>query len=55
MSRHRRNASTHFLTNVSSSIRGVMKPAGYENDQGILSTQYLKDPKDPDWKNDPGF
>jgi branched-chain amino acid transport system substrate-binding protein len=42
----------HFLTNVSGSIGGVMKPAGYENDQGILSTAYLKDPKDPEWKND---
>ena len=45
-------APTHFLTNVSGSIGGVMKPAGYENDQGILSTAYLKDPKDPEWKND---
>ena len=42
----------HFLTNVAGSIGGVMKPAGYENDQGILSTAYLKDPKDPEWKND---
>ena len=45
-------APIHFLTNVSGSIGGVMKPAGYENDQGILSTAYLKDPKDPEWKND---
>jgi len=44
-----------FLTNVSASIGGVMKPAGYENDQGILSTAYLKDPKDPEWKNDPAM
>ena len=42
----------HFLTNVSGSIGGVMKPAGYANDQGILSTAYLKDPGDPEWKND---
>jgi branched-chain amino acid transport system substrate-binding protein len=41
-----------FLTNVSVSVGGVMKPAGYENDQGILSAAYLKDPKDPQWKND---
>ncbi len=27
----------HFLTNVSGSIGSVMKPAGYDNDQGILS------------------
>ena len=45
----------HFLTNVSVSIGGVMKPAGFENDQGILSTAYLKEPKDPDWKNDPAM
>ena len=42
-----------FLTNVSVSVGGVMKPAGYEFDQDILSTAYLKDPKDPEWKNDP--
>ena len=41
-----------FLTNVSGSIGGVIKPAGYENSQGILSTAYLKDPKDAEWKND---
>jgi branched-chain amino acid transport system substrate-binding protein len=45
----------HFLTNVSVSVGGVMKPAGYENDQGILSAAYLKDPKDPQWKNDPAM
>src|ERR1700726_966863 len=45
----------HFLTNVSGSIGGVMKPAGFENDQGILSTTYLKDPQDPLWKNDVGL
>lgn len=41
-----------FLTNVSASIGGVIKPAGYENSQAILSTAYLKDPKDAEWKND---
>jgi branched-chain amino acid transport system substrate-binding protein len=45
----------HFLTNVSGSIGGVLKPAGYENDQGILTTAYLKDPKDPLWKDDPAM
>ncbi len=44
-----------FLTNVSGSIGGVIKPAGYENAQGILSTAYLKDPKDAEWKNDPAM
>src|SRR5436309_5167896 len=45
----------HFLTNVSVSVGSVMKPAGYENSQGILSAAYLKDPKDPQWKDDAGL
>jgi branched-chain amino acid transport system substrate-binding protein len=44
-----------FVTNVSSSVGGVMKPAGYENDQGILSAAYMKDPKDTQWSNDPAM
>jgi ABC-type branched-subunit amino acid transport system substrate-binding protein len=44
-----------FITNVSVSVGSVMKPAGYENDQGILSAAYLKDPKDPQWKSDPAM
>ena len=34
----------HFLNSVSSSIGSVMKPAGFENGQGIISSNYLKDP-----------
>jgi ABC-type branched-subunit amino acid transport system substrate-binding protein len=45
----------HFLTNVSVSVGSVMKPAGYDNSQGILSAAYLKDPKDPKWKDDAGL
>src|ERR1043166_6800430 len=42
----------HFLNNVSISIGAVMKPAGFENGQGIISSIYLKDPTDPQWKDD---
>ena len=42
----------HFLNNVSSSIGSVIKPAGFENAQDIISSQYLKDPTDPQWKTD---
>ena len=42
----------HFLNNVSVSIGSVMKPAGFENGQGIISSIYLQDPTDPQWKND---
>ena len=45
----------HFLNSVSSSIGSVMKPAGFENAQGIISSNYLKDTSDPEWKNDPGM
>src|SRR5213596_1467912 len=45
----------HFLNNVSSSIGSVMKPAGFENAQDIISSQYFKDPTDAQWKNDAGM
>jgi len=45
----------HFLNNVSGSIGAVMKPAGFENGQGIISSAYLKDTSDPEWKNDAGM
>jgi branched-chain amino acid transport system substrate-binding protein len=45
----------HFLNNVSASIGSVIKPAGFENSQGIISSAYLKDPTDPQWKDDAGM
>ena len=45
----------HFLNGVSSSIGSVIKPAGFENSQGIISSNYLKDPTDAEWKNDAGM
>ena len=45
----------HFLNNVSASVGSVMQPAGFENGQDIISSAYLKDPTDPQWKNDPGM
>ena len=45
----------HILNNVSSSVGSVMKPAGFENAQGIISSNYLKDPSDPQWKDDAGM
>jgi branched-chain amino acid transport system substrate-binding protein len=45
----------HFLNNVSASIGSVIKPAGLENAQGIISSAYLKDPTDPQWKTDAGM
>jgi branched-chain amino acid transport system substrate-binding protein len=45
----------HFLNNVSVSIGSVMKPAGFDNDQGIISANYLMDPSDPQWKDNAGM
>src|ERR1700726_3260506 len=45
----------HFLNNVSASVGAVIKPAGYENAQDIISAAYLKDASDPQWNNDPGM
>ncbi len=45
----------HFLNNVSNSIGSVIKPAGYQNAQDIISAAYLKDVTDPQWANDPGM
>jgi len=45
----------HLLNNVSTSIGGVLKPAGLENAKDALSASYLKEPTDPTWKDDPGF
>ncbi len=44
----------HILNNVSSSIGGVIKPAGYDTAQGIISVTYGKDVTDPQWKDDAG-
>ena len=46
---------THFLNNVSASVGSVLKPAGYENSQDIISAAYLKDVSDPQWKDDAGM
>jgi branched-chain amino acid transport system substrate-binding protein len=45
----------HFLNNVSASVGSVIKPAGYENSQDIISAAYLKDASDPQWNNDAGM
>ncbi|WP_448045712.1 ABC transporter substrate-binding protein [Bradyrhizobium liaoningense] len=46
---------THFLNNVSASVGSVIKPAGFENAQGIISAAYLKDTTDAQWANDAGM
>jgi branched-chain amino acid transport system substrate-binding protein len=43
------------MTDVSISIGAVMKPAGLDASEGVLSAGYLKDASDPQWKDDEGM
>jgi ABC-type branched-subunit amino acid transport system substrate-binding protein len=45
----------HLMTDVSISIGAVMKPAGLEASEGILSAGYLKDASDSQWASDEGM
>ncbi|MEW9549832.1 ABC transporter substrate-binding protein [Nonomuraea sp. NPDC050783] len=42
----------HIVNNVAASIT-VLKPVGFDNVQGVVSSSYYKDPNDPTWANDP--
>ena len=44
-----------IVSSVSGSVGGVMKPVGFENAQGILSSDYAKDAANSQWDNDPGM
>ncbi|MGO8973098.1 MAG: ABC transporter substrate-binding protein [Steroidobacteraceae bacterium] len=46
---------THFLTNVSASVKAVLQPAGPEKGVGIISAGYLKEPTDPQWQDTPEY
>src|SRR5689334_24791432 len=45
----------HILNNVAASVGSVIKPAGFDISQDIISANYLKDASDPQWDNDPGM
>ncbi|MCG6206538.1 ABC transporter substrate-binding protein [Rhodopseudomonas sp. HC1] len=45
----------HLMTDVSISIGAVMKPAGLDASEGVLSAGYLKDASDAQWDNDEGM
>jgi len=44
---------TQFLSNVSTSVKAAIEPAGAEKAVGIISAGYLKEPTDPQWKDTP--
>jgi ABC-type branched-subunit amino acid transport system substrate-binding protein len=46
---------THYLNQVSASVGSVLRPAGLDKSVGLISMQYIKDPTDPKWANDPAM
>ena len=42
----------HLICSIASNIEGVLKPAGLENADGLISTAFAKDPFDPAWADD---
>jgi branched-chain amino acid transport system substrate-binding protein len=42
-----------YLNNVSASVAATMKPAGFDNSQGIITAAYTKDPTDKQWDDAP--
>jgi len=44
-----------IISNVSASTASVMRPAGIDNAQGVISAAYAKDVSDPQWADDPGI
>jgi branched-chain amino acid transport system substrate-binding protein len=43
----------HFVPTNASSVEAVLKPAGLDKAVGLMSAAFVKDPSEPDWKNDP--
>jgi branched-chain amino acid transport system substrate-binding protein len=46
---------TQLLNSVSASITATIEPAGRDKSLGIITLEYLKDPTDPQWKDDAGY
>jgi branched-chain amino acid transport system substrate-binding protein len=45
----------HIVDINATSVGAVLVPAGLENSKGLISTNYGKDPLDPQWKDDAGM
>jgi branched-chain amino acid transport system substrate-binding protein len=45
----------HILDINASPMSATLKPAGLDISKGIISTNYGKEPSDPQWKDDPGL
>jgi branched-chain amino acid transport system substrate-binding protein len=45
----------HILSGIGNSVGATLKPAGLQNAKDIVSDFFLKDPTDPQWKDDEGY
>ena len=45
----------HILSGIGNSVAGTLKPAGFEASKDIVTDFFLKDPTDPQWKDDAGY
>ncbi|MBR0692202.1 ABC transporter substrate-binding protein [Bradyrhizobium lablabi] len=45
----------HIVDINATSVGAVLQPAGLDASKGLISTNYGKDPSDPQWKDDPGM
>ena len=43
----------HIIGGSTASVETVLRPAGLEASKGLITTQFLKQPGDPAWANDP--
>jgi hypothetical protein len=46
-------APLQFLASPTNPVKTVLEPAGFENAQGIITTQFTKQAGDPAWADDP--
>lgn len=44
----------HIIASVVASIETVIKPAGLDASQNVITATYVRDGADPQWSNDPG-
>jgi branched-chain amino acid transport system substrate-binding protein len=47
--------ATRYIANVSASVGSVLVPAGLDKAKGLLTVEYVKDPTDPRWSDDPAM
>jgi branched-chain amino acid transport system substrate-binding protein len=45
----------HILSSIGASVAVTLRPAGFENANGLVTDLYGKDPTDPQWKDDPAL